>query len=234
VAAGAGIASGAVAQPASAATLFDIPLPPARVRLSLRLDDRRRQQRFLLSSTKPPVYLNGKTYPAEQRGGPDDGSYFIFNDENQSEKGGITVSSNGAQLSFDYPQVQGLTMNTAYAGKLGAAQLSMVQMPDPDIPVEELTRDDVPQRVLLGCSNAGDGSLLFLYDSAERRRTAAARRPGGRGCEAARPAAARAPARAARARDRGSRDDVAVGSPASFAHRARRSSARGRIRSPRR
>ena len=75
------------------------------------------------------------------------------------------MSSSGAQISFDYPNVQGLTMNTIYFGKLGAAQLSMQQMPDPDIPVEELRPEDVPQRVLLGCSNAGDGSLLFLYDS---------------------------------------------------------------------
>jgi hypothetical protein len=46
----------------------------------------------------------------------------------------------------------------------------MNQMPDPDIPIEELKPEDVPQRVLLGCSNAGDGSLLFLYDSKERPR----------------------------------------------------------------
>ncbi len=50
-------------------------------------------------------------------------------------------------------------MNTIYVGKLGAAQLSMQEMPDPDIPVEELRPEDVAQRVLLGCSNAGDGSL---------------------------------------------------------------------------
>ena len=143
---------------------------PLRVRMGLQLLDADRQQRFLLSAAKPPVYLNGTTYPAEQRQGPDDGSYFIFNDENQSEKGGITVSSNGAQISFDYPSVQGLTMNTIYFGKLGAAQLSMQEMPDPDIPVEELRPEDVPQRVLLGCSNAGDGSLLFLYDSEGRPR----------------------------------------------------------------
>jgi len=112
----------------------------------------------------------GKTYPAEQRQGPDDASYFIFNDEHQSEKGGITVSSNSAQLSFDYPTVQGLTMNTQFVDKLGAAQLSMHEMPDPAIPVEELRPEDVPLRVLLGCSNAGDGSLLFLCDSAGRPR----------------------------------------------------------------
>ncbi len=141
-----------------------------RVRMQLQLVDGERRQRFLLSAKKPPVYLNGTTYPAEQRQGPDHASYFIFNDENQSEKGGITVSANSAQLSFDYPTVQGLTMNTAFVDALGAAQLSMHEMPDPAIPVEELTPEDVPLRVLLGCSNAGDGSLLFLCDHAGRPR----------------------------------------------------------------
>jgi hypothetical protein len=164
--AGAG-AVGAALAPAGAAAATSGPL---RVRTRIKLVDKQGDQRFLLQSKKPPVYLLGKTYPAEARQGPPHGTWFIFNDENQSEKGGLTASTNGVSLSFDYPQVQALTLATAYAGKLGAAQLSMNQMPDPDIPIEELKPEDVPQRLLLGCSNAGDGSLLFLYDSKERPR----------------------------------------------------------------
>lgn len=171
VVAGAGVAAGAARPAQAAADVRGLPvLPPLRVSMSLQLLDREREQRFLLSAKKPPVYVLGRTFPAEARQGPEHGSYLIFNDENQSEKGGITASSNGIGISFDYPQVQGLTMNTIYSGKLGAAQLSMQEMPDPAIPIEELTREDVPQRVLLGCSNAGDGALLFLYDHQGRPR----------------------------------------------------------------
>ncbi|WP_205695792.1 hypothetical protein [Conexibacter sp. SYSU D00693] len=147
-----------------------VPLPPTRVKLSLQVVDEGRRQRFLLTSTKPPVHVQGRTFPAEARQGPDDGSYFIFNDEDQSEKGGITVSRDVAQIAFDYPTAQGLTLNTVNAGALGAAQLHMEQMPDPAIPIEELRPEDTPTRVLLATSNAGDGALLFLYDSAGRPR----------------------------------------------------------------
>jgi hypothetical protein len=172
VVAGAG-AAGAMAPAASAATgaaAGELNVPPLRLRKRLALVDGQRRQRFLLSSTKPPLHLNGKTYPAEARQGPADASYLIFNDENQSEKGGIIASSRSAQISFDYPNVQGLTMSTRFAGKLGAARLSMQEMPDPDIPIEELRPEDVPQRVLLGCSNAGDGALLILCDHQGRPR----------------------------------------------------------------
>jgi hypothetical protein len=141
-----------------------------RVKEQLLFVDRAEHQRLLWQSTKPPVFVQGRTFPAEARGGPPEGSYFIFNDEDQNEKGGITVSRNGSQASFDYPNVQAITLGTAFEGKAGASQLSMVEMPDPDIPVEELTREDVPIRVLLGTSNVGDGSLLFLYDHSGRPR----------------------------------------------------------------
>ena len=167
-ASGASIAgsSAAAQEPASARTFG-----PLRVLRRLKLVDRNRRQRFLMQSTKPPVYLNGVTYPPEQRSGPPDGSYFIFNDENQNERGGITVSPDTAQLSFDWPTLDALHLNAiSYPGALGAAMLSMREMPDPAIPPEELTPEDAPRRVLLGTSNAGDGALLALYDSLGRAR----------------------------------------------------------------
>jgi hypothetical protein len=146
-------------------------LGPLRVMKKLQLVDNARLQRFLMQSTKPPVYLNGVTYPPEQRSGPENGSYFIFNDENQSERGGITVSPDVAQISFDWPTLDAVHLNAiSYPGALGAALLSMRQMPDPAIPPEELDPEDAPRRVLLGTSNAGDGAVLALYDSLGRPR----------------------------------------------------------------
>jgi hypothetical protein len=159
---------GAVAVPASAGARTST--HGLRVREQLLFVDRGNRQRFLWQSTKPPVFVQGREFPAEARGGPPDASYFIFNDEDKNEKGGLTASNTGAQISFDYPNVQAITLGTSFFEKAGASQLSMVEMPDPDIPVEELTREDVPIRVLLGTSNVGDGSLLFLYDHAGRPR----------------------------------------------------------------
>jgi hypothetical protein len=162
-------ATGALAGPISSASGAE-KSGPLDVRKRLRLLDKEGQQRFLQQSTKPPVYLAGKKYPAGQRGGPDDGSYFIFNDENQDERGGITVDHNVAQLSFDYPTVDAIHLNAVNDGAAGASQLSMRQMPDPSIPIEDLKPEDAPPRVLLGTDNVGDGSLLFLYDSKGRPR----------------------------------------------------------------
>ncbi|HET9421787.1 MAG TPA: hypothetical protein VFO49_11665 [Nocardioides sp.] len=165
---GLGLVSSAGAAPAKALARV---LGPLRVIKKLQLVDGARKQRFLLQSTKPPVYLNGVTYPPEQRSGPPNGSYFIFNDENQSERGGITVSPEAAQISFDWPTIDAVHLNAiSYPGALGAALLSMRQMPDPSIPPEDLTPEDAPPRVLLGTSNAGDGAVLALYDSLGRPR----------------------------------------------------------------
>ncbi|HWM74732.1 MAG TPA: hypothetical protein VNQ53_13365 [Nocardioides sp.] len=113
-------------------------LGPLRVLKKLKLVDSARRQRFLMQSTKPPVHLNGVTYPPEQRSGPPDGSYFAFTDENQSERGGITVSPESAQISFDWPTIDAVHLNAiSYPGAIGAAPLSMRQMPDPSIPPEE-------------------------------------------------------------------------------------------------
>lgn len=142
-----------------------------RVRLRLKLVDRLKRQRFLLQSTKPPIILNGVTYPAEQRSGPPDGSYFLFNDENENERGGITVSPDSAQLSLDWPNVDAMHLGAnTFPNAIGAASLSMRQMPDPTIPPDEVGQGDAPQRVLLGTSNAGDGAVLALYDSQGRPR----------------------------------------------------------------
>jgi len=141
-----------------------------RVREKFLFVDRGGRQRFLWQSTKPPVFVQGREFPAEARGGPPEASYYIFNDEDQNEKGGLIASNTAAQISFDYPNVQAITLGTGFVGKAGAAQLSMHEMPDPDIPVEELRPEDVPIRVLLGTSNVGDGSLLFLFDHAGRPR----------------------------------------------------------------
>jgi hypothetical protein len=167
--AGIGVA-GALTATASADDGSATTVGPLRVRKQLQLVDKTNRQRFLLQSTKPPVILNGKVYPPEQRGGPDDGSYFIFNDSNENERGGITVDPSVAQLSFDYPTVDAVHLNAVNSGAAGAAQLSMRQMPDPSIPIEDLKPEDAPPRVLLGTDNVGDGSLLFLYDSKGRPR----------------------------------------------------------------
>ena len=143
---------------------------PLEVQKKLKLVDKDGKQRFLQQSTKPPVFLQGKKIPASQRGGDPNGSYFIFNDENQDERGGITVDPDVAQLSFDYPTVDAIHLNAVNEGAAGASQLSMRQMPDPSIPIEDLKPEDAPPRVLLGTDNVGDGSLLFLYDSQGRPR----------------------------------------------------------------
>lgn len=170
-AAGIAAAAGAVARPADAADAAKVVGKRlTRVRERLQLIDEQRRQRFLLSSIKPPVFVQGRSFPPEARSGPDDASYLIFNDENQSEKGGIIASSNLSQISLDYPTTQGLTINCVNEGQLGAAQISMNEAPDPTIPIEDLRPEDTPRRVVLGCSNAGDGSALFLFDSAGRPR----------------------------------------------------------------
>ncbi|MFD6160537.1 hypothetical protein ACFWF7_31845 [Nocardia sp. NPDC060256] len=74
--------------------------------------DRRGKQRFLLATRKPPIILGGKTYPEETRGGPDDGTYLIFNDDNGDEKGGIValseiaVGGQQSRSSIEYQAVQ--------------------------------------------------------------------------------------------------------------------------------
>lgn len=168
--AGAGVAGAMLTATATAQTGSATAVGPLKVRKQLLFVDKNDKQRFLWQSTKPPVILGGRTIPAEQRGGPDDGSYFIFNDENENEKGGLTVSSGGGLLSFDYPNVDALHLETVNEGNLGGSALKMRQMPDPSIPPEDLTPADAPTRVVLGTDNAGTGAALVLYDSQGRER----------------------------------------------------------------
>ncbi|SPL88302.1 unnamed protein product [[Actinomadura] parvosata subsp. kistnae] len=137
-----------------------------QARESFRVVDRRGRQRFLASSTKPPVIIGGRTYPADQRQGPE-GTYLIFNDGDGSEKGGIVASSAGASLSLDYGNAQAITMAARWEGVHGAAMLEMKHMPDPALPVEQVPA--MPPRVQLGYSTA-EGAFLVLSDSRGRPR----------------------------------------------------------------
>ncbi|MEV4106353.1 hypothetical protein [Nonomuraea sp. NPDC049695] len=137
-----------------------------QARESFRVVDRRGRQRFLASSSKPPMIVGGKTYPADQRQGPE-GTYLIFNDGDGNEKGGITASSVGASLSLDYTNAQAITLATRWQGVHGAAMLEMKHMPDPALPVEQVPA--MPSRVQLGYSTP-EGAFLVLNDSRGRPR----------------------------------------------------------------
>ena len=73
----------------------------------------------------------------------------------------------GAQVTLDYPNAQGVTLNTSWDARGGAAQLRLAEMPDPTLPPDKAVTTD---RVVLGCSNKGDGALLAMFDSAEKPR----------------------------------------------------------------
>ncbi|MGW0484661.1 hypothetical protein [Nonomuraea sp. NPDC003214] len=137
-----------------------------QVRNSFRVVDRRGRQRFLASSSKPPVIIGGKTYPADQRQGPE-GTYLVFNDGDGNEKGGIVASSVGASLSLDYTNAQAITMATRWEGVQGAALLEMKHMPDPSLPIDQVPA--MPPRVQLGYSTP-EGAFLVLSDSRGRPR----------------------------------------------------------------
>lgn len=140
---------------------------PDEVTDAFRVVDRRHRQRLLVSADKPPVIIGGRTYPAEQRQGPDHATYVIFNDDEGSEKGGIVASTTGASVSLDYPNAQAVTLATRWEGTQGAAVLFMKQMPDPTLPVEQVP--PMPNRIELGYSTP-EGAFLVLNDSAGRPR----------------------------------------------------------------
>ncbi|MDX3108078.1 hypothetical protein [Nonomuraea angiospora] len=137
-----------------------------QARESFRVVDRRGRQRFVASSGKPPIIIGGKTYPADQRQGPE-GTYLIFNDGDGNEKGGITASSVGAGLSLDYTNAQAITLAARWEGVHGAALLEMKHMPDPALPIDQVP--PMPPRVQLGYSTP-EGAFLVLSDSQGRPR----------------------------------------------------------------
>ncbi len=103
---------------------------------SFKVIDRRGRQRFLLETSKPPIILGGKTYPAAERNGPD-GSYLLFNDQNGDEKGGIIAAADGAAITLDYPNGDAIHLQAEWRDKTGGASLFMRHMGDPATPVEE-------------------------------------------------------------------------------------------------
>ncbi|MFI6172194.1 hypothetical protein ACIBCN_35825 [Nocardia sp. NPDC051052] len=104
---------------------------------SFTVVDRRGKQRFLLATRKPPIILGGKTYPAQTRGGPDDVTALVFNDENGDEKGGIVASSDGALVSLDYPNGDAIHLQTSWQDKVGGAALTMTHIGDPATPIDD-------------------------------------------------------------------------------------------------
>ncbi|MGW0515733.1 hypothetical protein [Crossiella sp. NPDC003009] len=94
-----------------------------QVRGSFTVRDRRGRQRVLADTRRPPVIIGGQVIPAEQRQGPEHGTYLIFNDEHGSERGGIVAGASEASVSLDYPNAQALTLGTRWQGEHGAAAL---------------------------------------------------------------------------------------------------------------
>lgn len=129
--------------------------------------DNRGRQRMLADTARPPVIIGGKVIPADQRQGPEHGTYLIFNDENGSERGGVVAGASEASFSLDYVNAQALTLGTHWQGAHGATALFFKQMPDPRLPVEQTP--PMPTRVELVWST-GDGAVLALNDSKGRPR----------------------------------------------------------------
>lgn len=137
------------------------------VRESFTVRDKRGRQRVLADTRRPPVLIGGQVIPAEQRQGPEHGTYLIFNDENGSERGGVVAGASEASLSLDYVNAQALTLGTKWQGEHGATALFFKQMPDPGLPAGQTP--PMPTRVELVWST-GDGAVLALNDSKGRPR----------------------------------------------------------------
>ena len=137
-----------------------------KVSPSFTVVDKRGRQRFLLDSRKPPVIIDGQTYPPERRSGPENGSYLIFNDETGDEKGGLLVHPTGGRIAFDYPHaVDGINLSLSAKDGVGGAGLTINGIPDPDAgPGVRAT-----PRAVLGCHTAF-GAQLALCDSQGRPR----------------------------------------------------------------
>ncbi len=137
------------------------------VRPAFTVRDYRGRQRVLADTRRPPVLIGGRVIPADQRQGPERGTYLIFNDENGDERGGVVAGASQASFSLDYVNAQAITLGTQWQGPHGATALFFKQMPDPSLPVEQTP--PMPTRVELVWST-GDGSVLALNDSEGRPR----------------------------------------------------------------
>ncbi|NQE93657.1 hypothetical protein [Nocardia terpenica] len=133
---------------------------------SFKVVDRRGKQRFLFETRKPPVILGGKTYPAQTRRAPDDGSYMLFNDENGDEKGGILAAGDGAQISFDYPNGDAIHLGTGWQDKTGGAGLEIYHPSDLKASADE-AKHPVGLRLFVDNEN---GTGLTLCDQQGRPR----------------------------------------------------------------
>lgn len=149
----------------AAAKLPETDSDTSTVEGSFTVVDRRGRQRFLLDTKKAPIILGDRTIPAEARGGPD-GSYFIFNDENGTEKGGIVATSTGALVSLDYPTGDAIHLQTEWGGRLNGAALIMNHMGDLQQPIEQAKN---PTGVQL-FTDTGQGACLTLNDPQGRPR----------------------------------------------------------------
>ena len=165
--AGVAAAAGASAAVTSSASSAAADLGAVRAHRRIQLLDGDYEQRFLLQTSRPPGYVNGAVY---ERKSPLHASYFIFNDQEESERGGITVDRDFAQVSLDWPNVDAVHLG-AYltTATNGLASLTMRQMPDPASPPDQVTEEDSPEREVLGPANS-DGALLALNDSLGRPR----------------------------------------------------------------
>jgi hypothetical protein len=158
---------GAATVTATGAALF--PSAPATAasptaRGSFKITDRRGKQRFRLDSRKPPIIIDGQEIPAERRGGPDNASWLIFNDDNGNEIGGVLAGTTGGSITFDYPgAIDAIKMSSIWRDQVGGAGLNVNAHPDGTTPTGP------KERVLLGW-RSDLGSLLHLTDSQGRPR----------------------------------------------------------------
>jgi hypothetical protein len=155
-------AAGAALSPDAAAAAA----PPAepQVRGSFKITDRRGKQRFRLDSRKPPIIIDGQEIPAAQRGGPENASWLIFNDDNGNEIGGILAGTTGGSITFDYPgAIDAIKMSSIWRDPVGGAGININAHPTGAPPTGP------KERVLLGW-RSDLGSLLHLTDSQGRPR----------------------------------------------------------------
>ena len=155
-------AAGTVLSPGAPAAAAPRGEPHARG--SFKITDLRGKQRFRLDSRKPAIVIDGQEIPAAQRGGPENASWLIFNDDNGNEIGGILASTTGGSITFDYPgAIDAIKMSSIWRDGVGGAGININAHPGGAVPAGP------KERVLLGW-RSDLGSLLHLTDSQGRPR----------------------------------------------------------------